>query len=150
MGAIRPTRSRLPEPHPPGYPGYPGYGGGFGPPGNTPGYPFPYYGLPAPRVVRHTLQRRTWLWVVGGHRGAGGAGRRTGGGGGRGQQPADQVEQFFPNRSVLAKPQDVQEVLAKVEPAVVSIDSEFGGRPVGGDFVQAAGSGMILTPTARC
>ncbi|MGO8872433.1 MAG: S1C family serine protease [Acidimicrobiales bacterium] len=53
------------------------------------------------------------------------------------------VERFFPNRSVLAKPQDVQAVLAAVEPAVVSIDSQSGG---GGDVVEAAGSGMILSP----
>ena len=58
------------------------------------------------------------------------------------------VQSFFPNRSVLATPQDIQEVLAKVEPAVVSIDSESGGDrgSVGGDFVEAAGTGMILTP----
>ena len=130
-----------------GYGGYPAYGGGYGPPGSTPGYAFPYYGLPVPRVVRHTLHRRTWLWVVvvtalvaalvGGLVGAlVGAGS---------QQTV--VEKFFPNESVLAKPQDIQAVLAKVEPAVVSIDSESGstGAP-GGDFVQAAGSGMILTP----
>src|SRR5664280_2183845 len=54
------------QPAPPVYGGgYPTYGGGYGPPSNTPGYAFPYYGLPAPRVVRHTLQRRTWMWVVG-------------------------------------------------------------------------------------
>jgi S1-C subfamily serine protease len=58
------------------------------------------------------------------------------------------VERFFPNQSVLAKPRDVQAILAKVEPAVVSIDSVSGsgGGSLGGDFVQAAGSGMILTP----
>ncbi len=55
---------------------------------------------------------------------------------------------FAPNHSVFAHPQDVQEVLAKVEPAVVSIASESGssGSSAGGDFVQAAGSGMIITP----
>jgi S1-C subfamily serine protease len=98
-------------------------------------------------VVRHTLQRRTWVWVVvitavvaalvGGLVGAlvGAGSQRT------------FVEQFFPNKSDLARPQDVQAVLAKVEPAVVSIDSQSGsGGSSGGDFVQAAGSGMILTP----
>ena len=135
-----------PSPTPPGYPSYPGYGGGFGPPGNTPGYAFPYYGLPAPRVVRHTLQRRTWLWVVGITAVlAALVGALVGAVVGTSSQQTE-VEQFFPNRSVLAKPQDVQEVLAKVEPAVVSIDSESGAGAVGGDFVQAAGSGMILTP----
>ena len=131
-----------------GFGGYPAHGGGYGPAGGTPGYAFPYYGLPAPRMVRHTLHRRTWLWVVavtalvaalvGGVVGAVvGAGS---------QQTV--VEKFFPNESVLAKPQDIQAVLAKVEPAVVSIDSESGssGGAPGGDVVQAAGSGMILTP----
>jgi putative serine protease PepD len=94
------------------------------------------------------LERRTWLWLVlvtalvaalvGGLVGAVvGAGS---------QQTI--VTTFAPNRSVLTRPQDVQEVLAKVEPAVVSIDSQSGdsGGSAGGDFVQAAGSGMILTP----
>jgi S1-C subfamily serine protease len=97
--------------------------------------------------VRHTLRRRTWLWLVvivalvaalvGGLVGAVvGAGS---------QQTI--VTSFSPNRSVLAHPQDVQAVLAKVEPAVVSIDSQSGaGGSSGGDFVQAAGSGMIITP----
>jgi S1-C subfamily serine protease len=58
------------------------------------------------------------------------------------------VKQFFPDNSALAKPQDIQEILAKVEPAVVSIDADAngGGSSAGGDFVEAAGSGMILTP----
>ncbi len=58
------------------------------------------------------------------------------------------IEKYFPNRSVLARPQDIQEVLAKVEPAVVSIDSQSGGGTgsVGGDYTDSAGSGMILTP----
>ncbi len=133
-----------PPPVPPGYPVYPG---GYGPPGYPPAYAYPYQMAPPPRVVRHTLQRRTWLWLVvvtalvsalvGGLVGAVvGAGS---------QQTI--VTQFAPNRSVLAHPQDVQEVLAKVEPAVVSIDSASGsGGSAGGDFVQAAGSGMIITP----
>ena len=133
----------------PGYPayggGYPGYGGGF-PPGQTPGYAFPYYGLPAPRLVRHTLERRTWVWVVGitavvAALLGGVVGAVVGS---RSQQT--EVERFFPNRSVLTKPQDIQEVLAKVESAVVSIDSDSSGSSSGGDFVEAAGSGMILTP----
>ncbi len=133
----------------PGFPSYPGYGGGVGPPGGTPGYAFPYYGLPAPRLVRHTLQRRTWMWVVGiTALVAALVGGLVGAVVGSGSQQTV-VEQFFPNRSVLAKPQDVQEVLAKVEPAVVSIDSESGDGSVGGDFVQAAGSGMILTPSGE-
>jgi S1-C subfamily serine protease len=96
--------------------------------------------------VRHTLRRRTWLWVVvltsvvaalvGGLVGA-----LVGVGS---QQTI--VKQFFPNRSVLAKPGDIQAILARVEPAVVSINSQSGGAGSGGDFVEAAGSGMILTP----
>jgi len=137
------------------YPGYgadyPAYGGGFGPPGPTPGYPVPYYGLPAPRPVRHTLQRRTWMWVVGITAVVAAlVGGLVGAVAGLGTQRTV-VEQFFPNKSVLAKPQDVQEVLAKVEPAVVAINSQSGsgGASVGGDFVEAAGSGMILTPNGE-
>ena len=57
------------------------------------------------------------------------------------------IQKYFPNKSVLSKPQDIQEVLAKVEPAVVSIDSESGegSDSIGGDFAESAGSGMILT-----
>jgi serine protease Do len=65
---------------------------------------------------------------------------------GGGQQTV--VKQFFPNESVLAKPQDVQAVLAKVLPAVVSIDTEGfqGGAGVfGGSQVSGAGTGMIIT-----
>ena len=128
-----------------GYPAYPGDGGGFGPP---PGMYVPYGGyaaVPAPRVVVHSLRRRTWVWVVlitavvagvmGGLLGAvvGADSQRT------------VVEKFFPNGSVLAKPQDIQEVLAKVEPAVVSINSEGGTGGVGGG-AESAGSGMIITP----
>ena len=99
-------------------------------------------------MVRHTLERRTWLWVVvltavvaalvGGVVGAVvGVGS---------QQTI--VRSFSPNGSVLVRPADIQAVLAKVEPAVVSIDSESSpaGNAAGGDFAEAAGSGMILTP----
>jgi S1-C subfamily serine protease len=130
----------------PAPPVYPGYAGGYGPPGTTP-YPYAYPGVPSPRVVRQTLQRRTWMWVVlitavlaalvGG---------LVGGLVGSGSQQTI-VEKFFPNQSALSKPGDIQSVLAKVEPAVVSIDSQSGATgSAGGDFVQAAGSGMILTP----
>jgi putative serine protease PepD len=54
------------------------------------------------------------------------------------------VEKFFPNSASFPKPADVQEVLAKVEPAVVSIDTTSVTR--GGDgTVEGAGTGMILT-----
>jgi S1-C subfamily serine protease len=130
----------------PAPPTYPGYAGGYGPPGTTL-YPYAYQAVPSPRVVRQTLQRRTWMWVVlitavlaalvGG---------LVGGLVGSGTQQTI-VQKFFPNQSVLSKPVDIQSVLAKVEPAVVSIDSQSGATgSAGGDIVQAAGSGMILTP----
>jgi S1-C subfamily serine protease len=132
----------------PSYPSYPGYSGGYGPPAVPPVYPYPYAypPLPTPRVVRHTLTPRTWLWVVvlaavvaaliGGLVGAVvGAGS---------QQTI--VKSFFPNGSALVHPQDVQAVLSRVEPAVVAIDSESGGSAGSGDFVEAAGTGMVLTP----
>ena len=130
----------------PSYPAYPSYNGGYGPPAVPPAYPYALPPLPAPRVVRHTLTRRTWVWVVvvtalmaalvGGLVGAvvGVASQQT------------IVKSFFPNRSVLVHPTDVQAVLAKVEPAVVAIDSQSGGSSGSGDFVEAAGTGMILTP----
>jgi S1-C subfamily serine protease len=131
----------------PPYTGYGAYGGGYGPPGPM-GPIVPYQGLPAPQVVRHTLERRSWVWVVvatalvaalvGGLVGAA-VGANT-------QQTI--IEKFFPNTSALTKPQDVQEVLAKVEPAVVAIASDGTGSS-GGDFVESAGSGMILTPTGE-
>ena len=148
-GIVYPVPAAFPPSAPQvGYPAYSGYGGMVGPPGSTPGYPYPYPGLPASPVLRHSLQKRNWVWVVvisamlaalvGGLIGAEV--------GSESQQTI--VKQFFPNNSVLARPQDIQEILAKVEPAVVSIAAESagGGSSSGGDFVQAAGSGMILTP----
>ena len=132
-----------------GHPGYPTYGGGaVGQPSST-GFPYPYPLLPAQVVVRHSLRRRTWIWVVvvsaalaalvGGLVGAEV--------GSNSQQTI--VKQFFPNDSALAKPQDIQEILAKVEPAVVSINANSGAAGAGGDFVESAGSGMILTPNGE-
>jgi len=131
---------------PPGGPGYPSYGG-YGPPGA--GYPYGYaQPVPAPRVMRHTLTRRNWLLVVivvavl-----AAAVGSMVGAIVGVGSQQTI-IKQYLPNTSVLAQPKDIQGVLAVVEPAVVSIDSESvqTGSSSGGDFVQAAGTGMILTP----
>ena len=134
---------------PPGYGGYSPYGG-YGPPGGGGYAPYPYLQPPTP-VVRHTLTRRNWLWVVvvsavvaallGGFVGA-----LVGVGS---QQTI--VERFEPNTSVSAKPMDIQAVLAKVEPAVVSIDSQSvqSGGSSSGDFVEAAGTGMILTPAGE-
>ncbi len=133
-------------PAPLGRPGYPAYGGGaVGPPTSISRFPYPYPVLPTPVVVRHSLRRRSWIWVVvvsallsalvGGLVGAEV--------GSNSQQTI--VKQFFPNESALAKPQDIQEILAKVEPAVVSINANSGSGGAGGDFVESAGSGMILT-----
>ena len=139
---------------PPAAPPYAGSYPAFSPVGYPPysgAIPSPYPLPPSPRLVRHTLHRRTWLWVVlvtailaaslGGLIGAI-VGANT-------QQTI--ILKYFPNKSALSRPQDVQEVLAKVEPAVVSIDSESaaGGGAAGGDFAESAGSGMILTSGAR-
>ena len=129
---------------PPGYPAY----GGYGPAGGA--YPYPYaYPQPFPpaRVVRHSLTRRNWLLVVIVTAVlAAAVGSVVGATVGIGTQQTI-VKQYFPNRSVLPPAKDVQAILATVEPAVVSIDSQSiqtGGSS--GDFVQAAGTGMILTP----
>ncbi|MHB8262793.1 MAG: S1C family serine protease [Acidimicrobiales bacterium] len=57
------------------------------------------------------------------------------------------VETFFPNRSVVAQPSDVQEVLAKVLPSVVSVTTQV-FNPTGTasrGLVEGAGTGMIVT-----
>ncbi len=131
-----------------GYGGGPG-GGGYGPIGWPPMGPVVEPSPPV-QVIRHTLTRRNWITVVvvvallaaavGGFVGATV---------GIGNQKTI-VETFGTNRSVLPAMGNVQGILAKVEPAVVSIDSQStqtGG--VGGDFVQAAGTGMIITPTGE-
>ncbi len=128
-----------------GFYGYPGhYGGGYVPPGYGPGFAYPQ---PPPRrqVVRHTLTRRNWMAVVVATAVLSAAiGAIAGAVVGINHQQTE-VEKFFPNQSVLAQPQDIQAILAKVEPAVVSIDSHA-VQGSGGDFVEAAGTGMILTP----
>src|SRR3984957_5246525 len=133
------------SPYPsPGYYGFSGHYGGYGPPGYGPGFIYPQ---PPPRrqVVRHTLTRRNWLAVVIATAVLAAAiGAGVGAVIGINHQQTE-VEKFFPNKSVLAQPQDIQSVLAKVEPAVVSIDSHA-VQSSGGDFVEAAGTGMILTP----
>jgi S1-C subfamily serine protease len=135
------------SPYPPagGYYGFPGhFGGGYGPPGYGPGFTF---SQPPPRrqVVRHTLTRRNWIAVVVATAVlAAAVGAIAGAVVGINHQQTV-VEKFFPNKSELAQPQDIQAVLAKVEPAVVSIDSHA-VQNSGGDFVEAAGTGMILTP----
>ncbi len=104
----------------------------------------------APAVVRHSLKKKDWVWAVvitalvatllGGIIGAFVAiGRQR-----------TVVEDFSTNGSVLAKPGDIQQVLARVEPAVVSIDTTGISASSSGSFaggvVEGAGTGMILTP----
>jgi S1-C subfamily serine protease len=53
---------------------------------------------------------------------------------------------FAPNTSKFTQPADVQSVLAKVEPAVVVIHTEaFQSNGLGGQTIQGAGTGMVLT-----
>jgi S1-C subfamily serine protease len=55
---------------------------------------------------------------------------------------------FDRNSSIIAKPQDIQGILAKVEPGVVSVRTQ--GFQQGAFFpVSGAGTGMILTPTGE-
>ncbi len=145
---LAPTAIPYPGAYPPYLPppAYPGFNGGYGPPGPMPGYAYGYQGVPAPRVVRHTLQRRTWMWVVVVTAAVASlVGGLVGALAGLGSQRTIS-KSFFPNQSSLIHPTDIQAVLARVEPAVVSIESRSGaGGSGGGDFVQSAGSGMILT-----
>jgi serine protease Do len=53
------------------------------------------------------------------------------------------VEKFFPNAAPFGKSLDIQAVLSKVEPAVVSIETQ--GIAGGHGAVEGAGTGMILT-----
>jgi len=104
----------------------------------------PWY--PPPPAPGRTLTGRNWLWLivltvvlgaaVGGFVGYAAA---------RGSEQTV-IEKYFPNQSVLVQPTDVQEVLARVEPAVVSIEtSGFVAGGSGSGLVHGAGTGMILT-----
>ena len=139
---------------PAAYPAAPGAGPYGGPPtAGPPILPPPYGGtglpqtLPPVPIVRQTLTRRNWIAVVVVVAVLGAlVGAAVGASVGIGSQRTI-VEQYFPNRSVLVHPGDIQEILATVEPAVVSIQSEsVQSGTASGDFVQAAGTGMILTP----
>ena len=128
-----PLRSTPPPTAYPAYGGYPvpAYGGGpyggYGPPAAPMGYPYPY----------EPLRRRGWS-ATPSRRGPGSgwwwsprwwplpSGGLVGAVVGAGSQQTI-VEQFFPNAARRSNRQDIQAVLAKVEPAVVSIDSQSGG-----------------------
>ena len=162
--AHRPTRAPSAPPY--GTPSGPPYaapsappygtpsGGGWGWPANAPtAYPDPFRSPSSPptqRVVQ-TLTRRNWVWltmvtaVLAALVGAV-AGLAVGLGS---QQTV--VEQFFPNRSALVHPTDIQAVLAQVEPAVVSIDTTVfsGGNGINNAEVEGAGTGMIITPNGE-
>ena len=126
--------------------------GGHGPPGPVPPWAAPSPWVPAPRqVVVQTLTRQNWRWVVAVTAVVAAlVGAAVGLAVGHGAETTV-VERFFPNRSVLSKPNDVQSVLSRVEPAVVSIDTTAysAARGSSGGQVQGAGTGMILSPTGE-
>ncbi|MDQ3570761.1 MAG: trypsin-like peptidase domain-containing protein [Actinomycetota bacterium] len=67
---------------------------------------------------------------------------------------ASQPPAFGPNSSVIAKPQDIQQILAKVQPGVVSIRTQaFQGGSGLFDLepspVRGAGTGVLLTPAGE-
>lgn len=111
-----------------------------------PGYFFPANPVVSnQRLVKHTLTGRNWVLVViltaviaavvGGVIGYVAASHS--------QQTI--VERFFPNAGSFAKPADIQSLLSKVEPAVVSIDTTGVLRGGSSGEVEGAGTGMILT-----
>ena len=60
--------------------------------------------------------------------------------------PQTTVVTFAPNARTLAQPRDIQSILTRVEPAVVSVETEgFAGGAATGQLVGGAGTGMILT-----
>jgi S1-C subfamily serine protease len=99
--------------------------------------------------VKHTLTARNWVLVVILSSVIAAA---VGGGVGyifasRSQQTI--VEKFFPNSAALPKSADIQEILAEVEPAVVSIETTGIVRGNGSGAVEGAGTGMILTSSGE-
>ncbi len=97
-------------------------------------------------IVRHTLTRRNWVAVVlASVLIAGMCGAAVGAWTGIHHQQTI-VKSFSPDTSRLPAMGDIQAVLAKVEPAVVSIDSVSSQGGGSGDVIEAAGTGMILTP----
>ncbi|HMD46709.1 MAG TPA: trypsin-like peptidase domain-containing protein, partial [Acidimicrobiales bacterium] len=142
-GEADPTWGAQPPPPPPAtYPVAPAW---------TPGYYPPAYWAPSPPPVRHTLTRRNWVLVVVVTAViAGLVGAVVGAVVGANHQQTV-VEKFFPNQSVLTKPTDIQAILSKVEPSVVSIDTTVisGGGVAGNGVVEGAGTGMIITPDGQ-
>lgn len=132
----------VPSGVPPGQ--YPGL-----PPGQYQVPPYPLWAVPPTRVVQ-TLTRRTWIWVVAATAVvAASVGAMVGIWVGVGSQQTV-VEKFFPNQSVLVHPTDVQEVIAQVEPAVVSISTtSYPGGRAAGEVLEGAGTGMILTSSGE-
>jgi S1-C subfamily serine protease len=65
-----------------------------------------------------------------------------------GSTNAGTTSAFGRNTSQLAKPQDIQGILERVQPGVVSIKTQAFQRGIFGDAIPAAGAGtgMILTP----
>ncbi|MDA8380770.1 MAG: trypsin-like peptidase domain-containing protein [Actinomycetota bacterium] len=55
------------------------------------------------------------------------------------------VERFFPSSSALAKPTDVQAVLAKVLPAVVTVTAHDPASTSSGGAVTSSGTGMVIS-----
>ena len=128
----------------PGYAHYPGAGPWSRP--QVPGYFVPANPVVTHETrVKHTLTARNWVLVVvitavvaaaiGGAVGYVAAVNS--------QQTI--VEKFFPNSASFPKAADVQQILAEVEPAVVSIDTTGVVRAGGSGTVEGAGTGMILT-----
>jgi S1-C subfamily serine protease len=97
--------------------------------------------------VVETLGRKQWIWVVVACvLIAGSVGALIGALVARGTEQTV-VERFAPNQSLIKSPNahDIQAILQLVEPAVVSIDATVSGPGSGGQVVEVAGSGMILT-----
>ena len=63
------------------------------------------------------------------------------------RSPQTVVQQYFHSNPATVHPADIQSILAKVMPAVVSIDTSSYRGAAGIDFVQGAGTGMIIQST---
>jgi S1-C subfamily serine protease len=115
------------------------------------------WAAPPKQIVVQTVTRRNWVWIVGvaivvaAVVGAG-FGAFVGV---KSQQTV--IQRYFPNQSVLNTPSagDIQAILAKVEPSVVSIDtvvpitvtSKSGQKQ--SQLAEGAGTGMIITSSGE-